>query len=436
MKEFKNSDPRDAALYALIRIDAGAFSNIIITDVLGKGSFSPEDRALFTNIVRGVTERRITLDYVIDSLSSMPPSKIDADARNILRIGIYQLLYMKGIPHHAAVNESVKLTRQRSRGFVNAILRSFIRQGCAITLPDEKIKRMSVEFSASEELCSRFTEIFGEERARAIFSGIFGQKMCIAVNTLKVERDALCEKIRALGYEAECGRLSPRAIKTNAPYSLLSESFPGEFFAMDEASQSAGEVLSADKGERIIDVCSAPGSKSFYSAIRMENEGEILSFDLHKSKISLIESGADRLGIDIIKAGDADGSVNIPEYNGAFDAVLCDVPCSGLGVIGTKPEIKYKSLSDFGRLPEIQRRILLNASRYVRNGGRLVYSTCTLLPEENEENVRTFLKENGDFSLDGFTLGDRIYDGMLTLTPETGETDGFFIARLRKKESV
>ncbi len=430
--EYKNSDPRKSALYAIGRIEGGAFSNIIINDVLAKGDFSAKDRALFTSLTRGVIERKITLDYVIDSLSSIPAEKIDGDARNILRLGIYQLLYMEGIPAHAAVNACVNLTRKRSRGFVNALLRTFGRNECRFELPKEPIKRMSVEYSVTEELAARFTEIFGEEKASAIFASTFGARSDIAVNTLRTDRETLKKKIEVLGYMAEEGRISPRCLKTNAPYSLLEESFRGEFFSMDEASQAAGEVLSMRAGESLADICSAPGSKSFYSAVSMGNEGEIRSFDLHKSKISLIRSGAERLGISIIHAEEGDGSVFREEMSEAFDAVLTDVPCSGLGVFGGKPEIKYKSLREFERLPEIQGRILANASRYVKPGGRLVYSTCTLLPEENEENVNAFLASNGNFALEPFTLGGVSYPGTVTFTPDNGETDGFFIAKMRK----
>ncbi len=430
--EYQNSDPRRLALYAVMRIEEGAFSNIIINDVLTKASLKGEDRALFTNLVRGVTERRITLDRIIDSMSSLPPSKIDSDARGILRLGIYQLLYMKGMPDHAAVNECVNLTRKRSRGFVNAMLRSFIRGGKQIPLPNDPVEKISVEYSVSKSIAKRFFEIFGEEKARAIFESAFLKRNDIAVNTLITDRESLIKSIRDLGFSAEAGRISERCIKTDAPYSLLEESFSGKFFTMDEASQAAGESLMMKRGERLADICSAPGSKSFYSAISMENEGEICSFDLRKSKISLINSGAERLGIKIITASEGDGSIFREDMLEAFDAVLTDVPCSGLGVFGGKPEIKYKDISEFERLPDIQLKILKNASRYVRKGGRLVYSTCTLLPEENENNVSAFLAENKDFVLEPFTLGGRVYDGMVTLTPDNGETDGFFIAKMRK----
>jgi 16S rRNA (cytosine967-C5)-methyltransferase len=431
-REYASSDPRKAALYAVDRIENGGFSNIIINDVISKGAFSHADRALFTTLTRGVTERRLTLDYIINSLSSLPPSKIDADARNILRLGIYQLAFMDGIPNHAAVNECVNLCRKRSKGFVNAVLRNFIRGGCKYDLPTDVIERMSVECSASCELCERFTSIFGYEKARAILQASFGTGIDLCVNTLKCTRDQLIEKISSLGYTATAGTLSPRAVKTDAPYSVLDESLPGCFYVMDEASQCSGEALGMLPGESLIDVCSAPGSKSFYAAISMENCGEIRSFDLHASKISLINKGAERLGIDIITAAEADGTKPIPELFGKFDCVLCDVPCSGLGVIGGKPEIKYKSLEDFKRLPGIQRRILDNAKNYVKAGGRLVYSTCTVLPEENEENVRAFLSDNPEFTLENITLSGNSFDGMITFTPDNGITDGFFIARMRR----
>lgn len=431
-REYASSDPRSSALYAVERIEGGAFSNIIINDVISKGSFSNADRALFAMLTRGITERRITLDYIIDSLSSIPPSKIDPDARNILRMGIYQLAFMDGIPNHAAVNECVNLCRKRSKGFVNAILRNFIRGGCKYALPQDPIERMSVECSASVGFCKRFISIFGEEKARAILLSSFRTGTDLCTNTLKITRDELIDSINALGYSATAGTLSPRAVKTDAPYSVLEESLCGKFYVMDEASQCSGEALGMTPGESLCDVCSAPGSKSFYAAIAMENKGEIRSFDLHASKISLINKGAERLGIDIITAAEADGSKPRDELFGKFDCVLCDVPCSGLGVIGGKPEIKYKSLEEFKRLPDIQLRILENAKNYVKSGGRLVYSTCTVLPEENEENVKAFLERNPEFTLEDITLSGNTFGGMITFTPDNGITDGFFIARMRR----
>lgn len=427
------SNPRRQALIAIDKIEKGGYSNIIISDILKKNTLEDKDRGLFSVMVKGVVERRVTLDYVISTLSSLPPSKIDADARQILRLGIYQLLYMDSVPKYAAVNECVSLSRKRSKGFVNALLRTFIRNECKFALPKDKMKRMSVEYSVPVPMLERFISIFGEQRAEAVFSGFFERRYTdICVNTLRCDRESFASRLKDFGYHAECGVLSPFCVKTDAPYFFLEENFAGEFLAMDEASQLCGSVLGVFEDCSFLDTCSAPGSKSYVAGMKMKNKGRILSCDLHESKLSLISAGAERLGIDIIKTRCADAREHDASLVDAFDCVLCDVPCSGIGVIGGKPEIKYKDVSEFASLPKIQYDILCNSAKYVKAGGVLVYSTCTLLPEENEENVRAFLSQYTGFSLEPFKVGESECDGMITLTPDVHKTDGFFIAKLKR----
>lgn len=432
----QNKEPnvRRLALYALEKIETGGYSNIVIGDILNKNEMQPCDRALFSALVRGVTERKLTLDYFISALSSVPIEKLDTDALTLLRMGIYQISYMDSIPSHAAVNETVSLARTRSRGFINAVLRSYLRKKDTIAPPKDEMEALSFRASAPLPLCEKLCGIFGKDKAeRILLSSLEARDTDISVNTLRTDRESLAERIREAGYCAEKGTLSPYCIKTDAPYSALDRKFSGEFFMQDEASQVCACALGMNAGESLIDTCSAPGGKSFLSAILMKNKGRIVSCDLHASKLSLIRSGAERLGISVIETKEADGKRFIPEYKEAFDAVLCDVPCSGYGVIGAKPEIKYKELSDAAALPDIQYAILENASRYVKKGGTLVYSTCTIFPEENEQNVGRFLEGHGDFSLEPFAVGGKTYDGMLTLTQDNGMTDGFYIAKMKRK---
>lgn len=427
------ANPRKLALLAIDKIEKGGYSNIIISDILNKNELMDKDRALFSVMVKGVVERKITLDYVISTLSSMPISKLDDDALHILRLGLYQLIYMDSVPRYAAVNECVDLSRKRSKGFVNALLRTFIRNDCKFDLPKDNIKRLSVEYSVPLPLLKRFISIYGEERTKNILEGFLQKKYTdICVDPLVITRDELVKKLKSFGYHAEMGKLSPLCVKTDAPYFFLDENFKGAFLAMDEASQLCGVTVGAVSGERVLDTCSAPGSKSYVAAFCMQNNGSILSCDLHASKLSLIKDGAKRLGIDIIETKVADGREYSPECDSAFDRVLCDVPCSGIGVIGGKPEIKYKNIDEFKALPKIQYDILCNSAKYVKDGGYLIYSTCTLLPEENEENIRKFLAENQDFSLEAFQVGDETCEGMITLTPDINGTDGFFIAKMKK----
>lgn len=413
------------------------YSNIAADAVIRNAEMSDNDRALFSILVFGVIERRITLDYYINSLSTLPPEKIDGATRNALRLGFYQILYLERIPHHAAVNETVALCRAQSRGFANALLRELIRRGASLPLPDKSKKPyryLSIKYSFPIPLCRRFCEIFGADRAERIlaaFSDGGERRVTLRVNTLKCSRTELKAALEKDGVGTVPGRISPDALKvTDGIPDLAADE---RFFVQDEASQLCVKVLGATPGQRVIDMCAAPGSKSFGIAIDMNNEGYVRSCDLHASKLSLIRDGAARLGIDIISAEVRDGTVEDEELFESFDRVLCDVPCSGYGVLAKKPEIRFKPLEDVKDLPDIQLSIAKNAAKYLKRGGIMVYSTCTLLPEENEENVARLLRECPGLELVPFTVGDVASEtGMLTLTPEVHGTDGFFIARLKR----
>ena len=419
---------------------SGAYSNIALDNALKKNELSDADRGLVTAIVMGVTERRFTLDYIIDKLAS-DPSKVESETRDLLRMGIYQILFMDKIPEYAAVNETVSLAPRRSRGFVNAVMRTLLRRRAAGDLesifPPESdgIEYLSVKYSFPKDVCARFIEIYGLERAKNIFE-VFNRppKLTLRINTLKIDREGYSRLLDERNIEHRLSeRLENAIILENVSFSALPGFDEGYFFVQDEASQICVEALGALEGDRVIDACSCPGSKSFGTAIRMKSKGEIRSFDLHESKLKLIDKGAERLGIDIIEAGVRDGrdfDDSLEEY---ADRVLCDVPCSGLGVIGKKPEIRYKSLEDFARLPEIQYAILENCSKYVKVGGYLVYSTCTVLPEENILNVEKFLKNHGEFEVCDFKVGDvESENGALSLSPDIHGTDGFFVAKFKK----
>ena len=434
--------PRELAFKILKNALSGAtYSNIAIDNALKKNEMSPADAGLLTAIVMGVTERRMTLDHIIDKLSSRP-DEVESDTRILLQMGIYQVTYLDRIPEYAAVNETVSLAPRRSRGFVNAVMREYLRRKQKGTLkelfPDEErdpIEFLSIYYSFPLDVCERFLSLYGLERTKKIFE-IFNRppKLTLRINTLKISRDDYARLLdeREIKYTLS-ERLENAILLENVNFGALPGFDEGYFFVQDEASQTCVEAIDAKAGMLMIDACSCPGSKSFGSAIKMKNEGKILSFDLHESKLSLIDKSAARLGIDIITAAVRDGR-NLDEgLVGQADRVLCDVPCSGLGVIAKKPEIRYKSLSDFARLPEIQLAILENCSKYVKDGGILVYSTCTVLPEENELNVERFLSSHPEFTPVDFTVGDiRSEGGMLSLTPDKHGTDGFFVAKFIK----
>ena len=433
-----NANPRRLAYELLLRMEtAQVYSNIAADAVIRNAEMSENDRALFSVLVFGAIERRISLDYYINSLSSIPPEKIDVQTRNLLRLGFYQLLYLKKIPHHAAVNETVSLCRKSNRGFVNAMMRELIRRSDSLPLPDKSKKPyryLSVKYSFPTALCRRFDTIFGLERTERILAAFADggrRQTTLRTNTMLSDRRALAVALANENVSTVDGALSPDALLvTGGSPSLASDP---RFFVQDEASQLCVLALDARDGQTVADLCSAPGSKSFGIAMQMHNTGKIYSFDLHPSKLSLISDGARRLGIDIIEVAQGDGTVLQPGLVGVCDRVLCDVPCSGLGVLAKKPEIRFKSLDEMAALPDIQLAIAKNAASYLKSGGIMVYSTCTLLPEENESNVHRLLKLCPELSLVPFTVGGiRADSGMLTLTPEQYGTDGFFIAKLVK----
>lgn len=409
------------------------FSNIALDRALGKEEMSDADKGLVSALFYGVTEKRITLDYNISLLSARPMADIDLETLTALRLGIYQLAYMDRIPAHAAINETVGLCKKRASGFVNAVLRSFTRIN-ELKYPDETadpVRYLSVRYSICGSLAKRMLLTFGSEQAKNILEGFDRvPDTTISVNTTKISRDELAKKIQ----NATPTRISSVGLRVKGSVRELYGFDEGLFFVQDEASQICVSALGARSGDRVLDICACPGSKTFGAAISMNNEGSITAFDLHAKKLPLITAGAERLGLNIIETQQCDGRNYLPELKGIADRIICDVPCSGFGVLWKKPELRYKDPAESEALPDIQLNILKNVCSYLKEGGVLVYSTCTVFPEENEENVKRFLCEHKDFSLTPFSVGELDFpDGYGTLYPHKNGTDGFFIARLTKK---
>ena len=423
------SDPRKIAYDVLVKCaSAEQYSNIALDTAIKRSDLTPPDRGLLTALVYGVIERQITLDAIIDGLCERGSADITPDVRTILRLGLYQLAYLDRVPDHAAVNETVNMAGKRSRGFVNAILRAFIRSGKEIPIPgkeEDPIRYLSVKYSFCEGLCERFVAAFGLLRTEELFAA-FGEHpdLTLRTNTLRITREELIAKLEEQGIHALPTKESDTGIRVcdRSPVTELYGFGEGLFFVQDEASQLCVKALDAKAGMHVMDACACPGSKSFGAAIDMQNEGCVLSCDLHKNKLSLVESGAARLGISILQIAERDARNTNEEWIKAFDRVLCDVPCSGFGVFAKKPELRYKDPASSAALPDIQLAILESASSYVKVGGKLVYSTCTLIPEENEENVARFLDENSSFVL----------KEQRTLYPDIDGTDGFFYAVLER----
>ena len=434
---------RELALRLMSEWEAeGKYINLALNSHSLDG-ISKEERAILTSLLYTTVEKKLSYDYYIASLSKRSLDKIDSRVLNILRLGACQIIDMKSIPDFAAVNESVKLAKNPGeKAFINAVLREISRKAekCELPLPpyEKNVARhFSVKFSLPLWIVKKFITELGEEDAVKLFE-LFNSEppLTVTVNSLKISRENFLKELYRSGISAEKSSISPLSVrifdKVN-PKNIYGYE-EGYFFVQDEASALAVLALSPKKNEKLFDVCSAPGGKSFSSAILMEGCGKILSADLRRSKLSLIENGASRLGFSsLIEVIENDASETRPEYTGAFDKLICDVPCSGLGVISKKPDLRYRSEEGASELPGLQYKILSASSKYLRAGGEMIYSTCTLLKEENEEVVKRFLFENPDFSAVDFEIGSlRSTAGALTLYPHINGTDGFFISKLRK----
>ncbi len=418
-------NPRKTAAKALLKINTEkAYSNLTVNEFFKDNELSAVDKAFATALIYGVLDRKITLDYVLNSFLKAPLKKVSPYTKEVLRTSLFQIMFMDKVPHSAAVDEAVKLIKNskesRNSGFVNGLLRNILRTG--INLPaDDSIDSLSIIYSCPADIIESFISDYGLDNTKSILAhSLKPSNITIKVNTLKIELDAFKEAFPFKCTETDVkGCLRIEGGMDIAGNSLYKE---GLFFVQDEASQRAVTVLNPAKGSRVLDVCAAPGGKSFAMAVNMENCGEIVSCDLHSHRVDLIRHSAKRMGLGIIKPMINDATIFSPEL-GMFDYVLCDVPCSGLGVIGRKPEIKYKDISEFYELCEIQTSVLKNSARYLKSGGCLLYSTCTLRKKENEDIVESFLNDNSDFTL----------EYMHTFMPHIDGTDGFFCAKLIKK---
>ncbi len=407
-------NPRRLAFESLKKCEAdGKYSNLEVTSRLCKNDLDERDRGLYTALVYGVIEKKITLDTLILTLSDR--KVLDKDTLTALRLGLYQILFMDRIPDHAAINESVSLVKSTSRApFVNAVLRRAVREKESLA---ERLVSAgeSAVYSFPEWIIELWREGYGEERKTALLEA-FSKKppVTLRVNTLKITPDALLEKLPSAEKHPFADDI---LVLREGGVEKLYGYEEGLFFVQGTSSRVAVKALGLAGGERVIDTCACPGGKSFTAAIDMGNKGEIFSFDLHRSKLSLIEKGAKRLGLDIISADENNAYFPKEVLIGTADAVICDVPCSGLGIVAKKPDIKYKEREEIERLPEIQKKILEKSVLYLKKGGRLLYSTCTLNPRENERVTDAFLKENEGYK----RLGSPT-----TVFAEEGYEDGFF----------
>ena len=436
------ADIRAIALGLLNEYESlGKYVNLSLTSHK-TDSLSAEERAALTALLYTAVEHKLTYDYYIGALSGRSLDKIDPVTKNILRLGLCQLLDMDSIPTFAAVNEMVKLARGRGeRGFVNGILREADRRRDALPLPPREknaARYLSVKYSFPQWIVKKYISLFGEEGCESLllhYSAIAPTDL--TVNLTKISREAFLEKLKGDGYSAALSPYSPISVRIFG--SVDPRRIPGfsegEFFVQDASSAAATAVLMPKAGDILVDACACPGGKSFAATVLMKGEGEVHSFDLHESKLSLIEDGARRLGLSAIAVGECDAREGDSTLFGKADRVICDVPCSGLGVLAKKPDLRYKREEDALTLPELQYEILSTSAKYLKAGGRMIYSTCTLLPEENGDVVDRFISENPGYRTVDFKIGDESSEGgKFTFVPHIHKTDGFFVSLIEKEK--
>ncbi|MFA5634801.1 MAG: 16S rRNA (cytosine(967)-C(5))-methyltransferase RsmB [Anaerovoracaceae bacterium] len=424
-------DSRKTAYLTLMDIEnKKAFSNLALNHYIAVSK--PDSKAFVRRLVYGVLENRMYLDYIIEHYLKDPSHKLGARDRTILRLGLYQLAFMDSVPAYAAVTETVELAKRYCKGrdgFINAILRNYLRTKDEITLPDrqsDEIAFLSIKYSYAPWIVQMWIGEFGSEFTEELLAaGNKTPELVIRPNLLKNRKRALKKRLEGKGYEVHDGRMSHIALRVKGEDLLSTHSYQsGLFSVQDESSMVAVDLLDPKPNEFIMDVCAAPGGKTMYIGERMDNRGRILARDLYKKKLDLLAKDAERLGISIIEPSTWDAEKVDGTMSEQADRVLVDAPCSGLGIVRRKPEIKYKEWDgELENLPEIQMRILNASSRYVKMGGTLVYSTCTLNPAENQDITSRFLKENREF----------IKEESIQLFPNINDTDGFYICRMIRR---
>lgn len=427
-------NPRQTAALALLEMDRReGYSNLTLEPRLQRAGFSPQDRAFCSALFYGVLERRITLDWAIAHYSRTPIQKLEPEVLAALRLGALQLMEFPSVPPAAAVSQSVEVVRslgkEKAAGFVNGVLRAMAQKACAVPPPKDKLTALSVEHSVPAPLIQLWRRAYGHDAALEILQGSRGPAPTfLRVNTTKTTPAALTNRLLAEGRESRAVPGVENALELLTPGGLaeLSSFREGLFHVQDISSQLCAAALAPEPGMAVLDLCAAPGGKTFTVAELLEDRGRVLARDLHPHRVKLVEEGAARLGLASVTAETGDALCRDPALEGKFDRVLCDVVCSGFGTLRRKPEIRYKPLDSLDGLPEVQYNILENASHYLKRGGRLVYSTCTLSPAENEEVVARFLGSHPEFSA---PVPAKTYihgrEGL--------DCDGFFAAVLEKE---
>lgn len=448
----KPASAREVALDILIRVEQqGAYSNLLLNSTLQKSQLSREDAGLATELVYGSISRMLTLDYVLGDFVAKGIAKLQPWVRNLLRLSLYQIMYLDRIPSHAAVNEAVNIAKKRGHqgisGMVNGVLRSVLRAGDLPVLKEglSQEERISILHSHPLWMVRRWAAEYGLDTAEAMCAANNeSPAVSVRVNTTMISRDSLLAQMQQAGLEAAASEVSPYGIlvKGGGNLALTSWYSDGYISIQDESSMLVAEAVAPVPGMKVLDCCAAPGGKSAHMGELMKDSGTIYSNDLHVHKAKLIEDQAARLGLECIQTGSRDALELAGSFAPAsFDRILLDAPCSGLGVIRRKPDLKWrKQPEDVASVAALQGELLQSVSQLLKPGGVLVYSTCTTEPAENSAVIADFLKNNSNFGSATFSSplwtrleGTALAEGEgIQILPHHFGSDGFYIARLER----
>ena len=422
---------RKTAFQVLYEIEKeNSYSNLTLNKFIGENR--PENPAFVRELVYGTLENRIFLDYHLNALIPSGIDKVKKKEKCFLRMGLYQLMFMDSVPAYAAINETVNLAKKLCRGregFINGVLRGYVKRSAEIQLPDREKDPMgylSVKYSFPLWIIELWQQQYGEELCEKLLEASNGSPaLAVRVNLLKTDRETLAQKLSRRGFSVSKGEFSQRTLYVEGAGLLDTDLYKDGFFSVqDEASTLAAEFVEPKAYDTVIDVCAAPGGKTTAIGEAMANKGVIFSCDVYPHKLKLIKKQAERTGLTIVETMLLDGRKGNRNFDGKADKVLVDAPCSGLGVIRRKPEIKYKEREDFSQLVQIQKEILERSARYIKPGGTLVYSTCTINRQENREQIENFLANNGEFAI----------EEMREFLPTEG-LDGFFLCKMVRQKS-
>ncbi len=452
----KPQGPREVAMQVLLKVELNeSFSGLALNQALNDAALSRPDAGLATELAYGTIQRLNTIDHALSGRVKGWPKKVEPWVRALLRLSYYQLRWLDRVPAHAAVAEAVNIAKRRGHagiaGLVNGVLRGIIREGINPPLPSNlsPAERISLEHSHPEWLVQRWIEAYGEETTEKICAANNEPPHASArVNPLKATRDELLAAMNESGLTVQPSRLSAQGIVAERAGNLVHTDWynNGSLTIQDESSMLVAAVANPQPGMTVLDCCAAPGGKSTHLAELLRNKGKVLANDVHFHKEALIQQQAERLGLSCVETMVSD-ALELPYrlHEGSFDVVLLDAPCSGLGVIRRKPEIKWnKTPEDVASLAELQHRLLHRVQSLVKPGGTLVYSTCTIAPEENERTIEHFLRDYPSFELDANWPKEALeplqangyvpesFEGALQLLPHMFGSDGFFIARMRR----